>query len=149
MGVEVIHNQCYFFCIFVLSGDFFYKARPVQLSSSFRDLYHPLSCQWLAGKKNIGFAAAFVFIIVFDHPSWRCRDWDSRLRDQLFWRFVHAYNRAIWIKGSLIHIQHHFHIRDEATVLIWWNNPSPALPWLDFVFLKFDARIHEKCCQCN
>ena len=149
MGVEVVHHQCYQFCIFISSGDFFYKASPVLRSSSFRDLYHALSCQWLAGKENIGFTAAPVFIIIFGRLSGRCRDWDSRLRDKLFWGFVHAYNRATCIKGSFIYIQDHFHIGDKATVLIRWNNPSLALPRLDFVFLKFDARFHEKCCQYN
>ncbi len=149
MSVEVVHHQCYHFCIFVSCGDFFYKASPVSRSSSFRDLYHALPCQWLAGKENVGFAAAFVFVIVFGRLPWRCRYWDSRLRDQLFWGFVHAYNRVTWIKGSLVYVQDHFHTSDEATVLIWWNNPSLALPRLDFVFLKFDARFHEKCCQCS
>jgi len=74
MCVKVVHHQCNFFCIFVLGGDFFYKASPFQSSSSFSDLYHALPCQWFTGKENVGFAATLVFIIVFSRSSRRCRD---------------------------------------------------------------------------
>ena len=68
--------------------------------------------------------------------DFRKRDWNLCLRDQLLWRFVHAYNRIDWIDRTLVNVQHHFHIRNKAAVLLRWNYPPLVLPRFDFVFFK-------------
>ena len=57
-------------------------------------------------------------------------------RIPMLWRFVHAYNRIAWIDRTLVNIQHHFHVRNKAAVLLRWNYPPLVLPGFDFVFFK-------------
>jgi hypothetical protein len=54
----------------------------------------------------------------------------------LLWGFVHAYNRISWIKRTFVNIQHHFHICNKVTVLLWRNYPTFLFPRLNFVFFR-------------
>ena len=82
-----VHHQRYFFSAFILTGNLFQKTSPDPLGFPFSDCHHAFSYQWLTGEENIAHSATPVFIVVLCRLSRRYRDGNSRLRDQLLWRW--------------------------------------------------------------
>lgn len=136
MRVQVIHNRRYFFRALVSISNLFQKTRPILFGFSLSDSHHALSGQRFTSKKNITHTATSVFISVPGQSPRQCRDRELCLRDQLLWGFVHADNRMKRIKRALVYVQHHFHIRHKAAVLLRWDYPSFLPPRLEFVFFK-------------
>ena len=136
MGVQVVHHQCYLLGFFVLTGNIFQEKSPVPFGSSLCDFDKPSTCQWLTGEKNIAYATTLTFIVMPCSLSRLCRNRNLRLGNELLWGFVHAYHRKSWIQNTLVHVQHHFHVRHKASILFRRDHPSFSLPRLEFVFFK-------------
>ena len=135
-GIQVVHNQCDELCILVFIGDCFQETSPVPLGFGFKDIYESSSCQRLACKKHITRSTAHILIVVSCLSTGSSRNRTFCFGNQLFWRFVHAYNWTIWVIGAFINVQDHLHIGDETAAFFGWNHPPLLSPRFNFVFFN-------------
>ena len=83
-----------------------------------RDFYNPLSDCKLTGFEHIVDAFAFVFVVIFGLSFLVFSNPRLRLSNKLFGKLIHADYRERRIIGSLINLQHLFHIGNDISVLL-------------------------------
>jgi len=133
--IEVVADKDHFLCIGIVPlKKVLHLIRPILLGSGFGDGDPPPLPQRLGEHEPVDNPIFLVLGVVSFRAAGLCWNWLAHFVMQVYRLFIHADDRACWIKRALVDLQHILHRGNKVSVFLWRDDPLLFGVRLEHVF---------------